>query len=81
MLDQFDTPLNSTILPYGISATERWLREAAKHLHLENEAEELIKREYEAIRIEFEEAKKYLAGKLAIVEGHEISEQLKLLKH
>jgi nitrogenase vanadium-cofactor synthesis protein VnfE len=71
MLDQFDTPLNSTILPYGISATEKWLREAAKHLHMESEAEELIKREYEAISVEFEEAKKHLSGKLAIVEGHD----------
>jgi nitrogenase molybdenum-iron protein alpha/beta subunit len=71
MLDQFDTPLNSTILPYGISATEKWLREAAKHLHLEAEAEELIKRESEAIRVEFEEAKRHLSGKLAIVEGHD----------
>ncbi|AKB48001.1 Nitrogenase vanadium-cofactor synthesis protein VnfE [Methanosarcina sp. Kolksee] len=78
MLDQFNTPLNSTILPYGISATERWLREAAKHLHLENEAEELIKREYGAIRIEFEEAKKYLAGKLAIVEGHDAIKSLSI---
>lgn len=78
MLDQFDTPLNSTILPYGISATERWLREAAKYLHMKTEAEELIEREYEAIRVEFEEAKKYLAGKLAIVEGHDAIKSLSI---
>lgn len=78
MLDQFDTPLNSTILPYGISATEKWLREAAKYLHMENEVEELIKREYEAIRCEFEEAKRYLAGKMAIVEGHDAIKALSI---
>jgi nitrogenase vanadium-cofactor synthesis protein VnfE len=78
MLDQFDTPLNSTILPYGISATERWLREAAKYLHMETEAEELIKREYEAIRLEFEEAKRYLAGKMAIIEGHDAIKALSI---
>jgi Nitrogenase molybdenum-iron protein, alpha and beta chains len=78
MLDQFDTPLNSTILPYGISATERWLREAATYLHMENEVEELIKREYEAVCLEFEEAKRYLAGKLAIVEGHDAIKALSI---
>lgn len=78
MLDQFSTPLNSTILPCGISATERWLRGAARHLHLETEAEELIKREYEAISVEFEEAKKCLAGKLAIVEGHDAIKSLSI---
>lgn len=71
MLAQFGTPLNSTILPYGISATERWLMEAAKYLHMESEAEELMKREYEAIKEEFEEAKAYLKGKTGIIEGHD----------
>jgi nitrogenase molybdenum-cofactor synthesis protein NifE len=71
MLAKFETPLNSTILPYGISATERWLREAAKYLDMNEEVELLIKKEYEAIKEEYEEAKGYLKGKTAIIEGHD----------
>ncbi|MGD9154441.1 MAG: nitrogenase component 1 [Bacillota bacterium] len=71
MLQEFGTPLNSTILPYGITATERWLRGAARHLKSEAAAETLMHREYEAIRSEFEKSRKHLEGKLAIVEGHD----------
>lgn len=78
MLDRFGTPLNSTILPYGISATEKWLKGAAKYLGMEKQAEELIAREYAAIQEEFEETKKYLEGKLAIVEGHDAIKSLSI---
>ncbi|MBC2582797.1 nitrogenase component 1 [Clostridium sp. DJ247] len=71
MLEEFGTPINSTILPYGISATEKWLEGAAKYLGMEKEAKDLMNREYEAIKVEFEESKKYLEGKIAIVEGHD----------
>lgn len=71
MLKEFGTPLNSTILPYGIRATEKWLQGAANYLGLEKEAAALIEREYSAIKAEFEEAKAYLEGKMAIIEGHD----------
>jgi nitrogenase molybdenum-iron protein alpha/beta subunit len=71
MLKEFGTPLNSTILPYGIRATEKWLQGAAKYLGLEKEAKLLMEREYSGIKKEFAEAKKHLAGKLAIIEGHD----------
>lgn len=71
MLKEFGTPLNSTILPYGISATEKWLQGAAKHLGMEKEASALMAREYAEIKEEFLEAKKHLEGKMAIVEGHD----------
>ena len=35
MRDVFGTPLNSTILPYGIAATEKWLRGAAARLQVD----------------------------------------------
>jgi nitrogenase vanadium-cofactor synthesis protein VnfE len=76
MQAKFGTPLNSTILPYGIRATEHWLRGAAKHLGLEDEAEALLKAEYEAIREEFEEARSHLVGKTALIEGHDAVKSL-----
>ena len=71
MLKEFNTPLNSTILPYGIEATKKWLMGAAKYLHMENEAISLINKEYDEIKKEFEEAKGNLKGKTAIIEGHD----------
>lgn len=78
MLEEYGTPLNSTILPYGISATEKWIRGAAKELKMEKEAEALIKKEYDEIKEEFEETKKFLEGKLAIVEGHDAIKSLSI---
>lgn len=78
MKETFGTPLNSTILPYGISATERWLREAAKYLDLKDEAEALITSEYGAIRQEIEDARAQLEGKLAIVEAHDAIKALSI---
>ena len=71
MKKEFGTPLNSTILPYGISATEKWLAGAARYLGMEKQAEALMEREYLDIKQEFDEAKKHLKGKLAIIEGHD----------
>ena len=71
MLDEFNTPLNSTILPYGIEATKKWIMGAAKHLLMENEAKSLIEKEYNDIKEEFEKAKDNLKGKTAIIEGHD----------
>jgi nitrogenase molybdenum-iron protein alpha chain/nitrogenase molybdenum-cofactor synthesis protein NifE len=78
MRDEFGTPLNSTILPYGIAATEKWIRGAAHYLGKKQEAEEFMHREYESIRDEYEEAKKYLEGKTAIVEGHDAIKSLSI---
>ena len=71
MLDEFNTPLNSTILPYGVEATKKWIMGAAKHLLMENEAKSLIEKEYNDIKEEFEKAKDNLKGKTAIIEGHD----------
>jgi nitrogenase molybdenum-iron protein alpha chain/nitrogenase molybdenum-cofactor synthesis protein NifE len=78
MLDRFGTPLNSTILPYGISATEQWLRGAAKYLGMEAGADALIDQEYGRIRTEFEEIRSDLQGKMAIIEGHDAIKSLSI---
>ncbi|RUM33191.1 MAG: nitrogenase associated protein E [Archaeoglobus sp.] len=78
MLERFGTPLNSTILPYGITATEKWLRGAARYLRMEDRVEALIEREYSTIKDEFEEAKSHLEGKTAIVEGHDAIRSLSI---
>ncbi len=71
MLEKFGTPLNSTILPYGIAATERWIKGAAEHLGMEEKAERLMEEEYDRVKTEFERAKENLGGMSAIVEGHD----------
>jgi nitrogenase molybdenum-cofactor synthesis protein NifE len=76
MLDEFDTPLNSTILPYGIAATVKWLEGCSKELKLETECKRLIDREYAAIADDFQDLRKYLAGKTAIIEGHDAIKSL-----
>jgi nitrogenase molybdenum-iron protein alpha/beta subunit len=76
MRDVFGTPLNSTILPYGIAATEKWLRGAAARLGLVDEAEALMRSEYEAIRIPYEQAREHLVGKTAIIEGRDAVKSL-----
>lgn len=78
MREKFGTPLNSTILPYGIKATELWLEGAAKHLGREKEVLDLMKREYEEIKDEFEAARRCIAGKTAIVEGHDAIKSLSI---
>ena len=78
MLEKFGTPLNSTILPYGITATQKWLEGAAEYLGMEDKAEALMEREYNAIKREFEEAKRHLEGKTAIVEGHDAIRSLSI---
>ena len=78
MLEKFNTPLNSTILPYGIRATEMWLKGAAKHLRMQDKAQKVMAEEFESIKKEFNEAKKYLIGKTAIVEGHDAIRSLSI---
>jgi len=78
MRDTHGTPLNSTILPYGIAATEKWLEGAAKHLGMEEQAKALMAREYEAIRDEYEAARAHLVGKTAIIEGHDAIKSLSI---
>jgi len=78
MREKYGTPLNSTILPYGIKATQLWLEGTARQLGRENESQELMKREYEEIRDEFEEARRYITGKTAIVEGHDAIKSLSI---
>jgi nitrogenase molybdenum-iron protein alpha/beta subunit len=78
MLEEFGTPLNSTILPYGISATEKWLEVSAKKLGMEVEAKSMMNREYGEIKEEFEEVRSYLSGKTAIIEGHDAIKSLSI---
>jgi len=78
MQDAFGTPLNSTILPYGIAATERWILSAAKYLNKTDEAKELMAREYATIKDEYEQVKSHLENKTAIIEGHDAIKSLSI---
>lgn len=76
MYESFGTPLNSTILPYGIAATEKWLLNAARKLNMEEEAHKLMAQEYKAIQEEFDSVRQYLKDKTAIIEGHDAIKSL-----
>lgn len=76
MRDTFGTPLNSTILPYGIAATEKWLMGAARHLEMEDQAQAFMRAEYQAIAEPLERARAHLAGKTAIIEGRDAIKSL-----
>ncbi len=78
MLEKFNTPLNSTILPYGIRATEMWLKGAAKYLNMEDRAQEIMTEEYNSIKKDFEAAKSFLIGKTAVIEGHDAIRSLSI---
>jgi len=78
MQDAFGTPLNSTILPYGIAATERWIMGAAKYIGKTSEAKALMESEYAAIKDEYEQVLSHLEGKTAIVEGHDAIKSLSI---
>ena len=78
MNERFGTPLNSTILPYGISATEKWLLGAARFLGSEKAAKKFMYKEYKKIKSEYEKARSYLEGKTAIVEGHDAIKSLSI---
>jgi nitrogenase molybdenum-cofactor synthesis protein NifE len=74
----FGTPMNSTILPYGIAATKKWLLTAAKYLDLEKEAVALCAQEYEVIREKYEAARANLVGKIGIIEGKDAVKSLSI---
>jgi nitrogenase molybdenum-iron protein alpha chain/nitrogenase molybdenum-cofactor synthesis protein NifE len=78
MRDAFGTPLNSTILPYGIAATERWILGAAKYINKTDEAKALMEREYKSIKEEYEQVLSHLVGKTAIIEGHDAIKSLSI---
>jgi nitrogenase vanadium-cofactor synthesis protein VnfE len=78
MEEVFRTPMNSTILPYGIKATESWLLQAAKYLHMEEEAKAFMAEEYESVRVEYEASKKKLEGKIGLIEGHDAVKSLSI---
>ncbi|MFP3154938.1 nitrogenase associated protein E [Lachnospiraceae bacterium ZAX-1] len=74
----YGTPMNSTILPYGIEATQKWLLTTAKCLELETEAQALCDREYEAIREKYETSRANLVGKVGIIEGRDAVKSLSI---
>lgn len=74
----YSTPMNSTILPYGIEATKKWLLTAASYLGLEEQAQALCDREYEAIRDKYEASKAKLAGKTGIIDGRDAVKSLSI---
>ena len=59
---EYGVPQINAPQPYGIAGTDAWLREIARVVGKENEAEEYIKSEHARTRPKIEELKKKLAG-------------------
>jgi nitrogenase molybdenum-iron protein alpha chain len=69
--ERFGTEYLIDTLPIGIRNTNRWLRLIAKHFHLEEEAERLIRLENQQLKEALEPLKKVLEGKSIFVGGGE----------
>lgn len=69
--ERFGTEYMIDTLPIGIRNTNKWIREIAKHFHLEQEAEQLIEFENEALLTALEPLKQRLEGKSIFVGGGE----------
>lgn len=69
--ERFGTDYVLDTLPVGIKNTNQWLREIAKHLKLEKEAEKLIELENAQLLEALEPLKKELKGKTIFVGGGE----------
>lgn len=61
--DEFDVPKVKAAAPFGISWTDRWLREVASYTGKEDIVEDVIASEHERIDGELKELRKSLEGK------------------
>ncbi|TDA68270.1 MAG: hypothetical protein D9V47_08460 [Clostridia bacterium] len=69
MLDRWEIPHGKGFNPLGVSAISHWLREVGEHFGIEEKVEGLIAEEYEQIKDIWEEAKKAVSGKIALIDG------------
>lgn len=64
---EFGVPEIKAMIPYGIAATDEWLREIARVTHREDRVEAYIAREHARVRPEIEKLRLALAGKKGYV--------------
>ena len=69
MKEKYGTPYVYNELPLGVESISAWIRELASLTGREEEAEKLIKKEYEAIKDVYERCKEMVAGKTVILGG------------
>lgn len=65
--ERFNVPFTEKLMPVGLDNTDAWVREIAKILAKEEEADSLIKSERERIQPKIDEIKEKLKGKNAFV--------------
>jgi nitrogenase molybdenum-iron protein alpha chain len=64
---EYGVPEVKATLPYGVKATDEWLREIARITHREDRVEALIASEHAKLEPQLEELRKALAGKKGLV--------------
>ena len=68
MNEKFGTEYMKHAIPIGIEATSKWIRELAEFMNRQQEAEILIKKEIEGISPIYDEVKRLVQGKVALIE-------------
>ncbi len=69
MEDMWEVPHGKRFNPIGVTPTINWIMEVAEFFGLEREAREMIDEEYSRIKDKWEEAKRLVEGKIALVDG------------
>jgi nitrogenase molybdenum-iron protein alpha/beta subunit len=72
MEERFGMPYIRRLAPIGVTAISNFLKDVGKHFNLEKEAEKVIAEEYALIKDDWEEAKRMVQGKIALVEGGDV---------
>lgn len=69
MKERFGIPYGKRFNPLGVTAISNWLREVGEFFGLEKETDKVIEEEYKQIKEVWEEAKRLVKGKMALIDG------------
>lgn len=69
MEDRWGIPYGKGFNPLGVTAITNWIMEVAAFFGLEKEARRLVEEEYRLIKNDWEEAKRLVDGKIALLDG------------
>jgi nitrogenase molybdenum-iron protein alpha/beta subunit len=70
--EQWGIPHGKRPMPLGVTTTINWIREVGEFFGLEKEVNQLIDEEYALIKDKWEEAKRLVDGKIALIEGGDV---------
>lgn len=69
MKDRWGIPHGKGFNPLGVTAISEWLMEIGEHFGIQDLAQKVVDEEYAQIKSVWEEAKKVVSGKIALIDG------------